>query len=184
MAHRDPAELESVELLPEDVRTLTADEELAAYDDILDYDPELDRELAEEAIEPFGRSWDFDFNARRFQNLGMGPAQTTGLDSLRMWVYACLNTAKDAHPIFDEDFGVEGLDDMIGQPWDAELAGRYRTAVRDALLQHDRITDVDGFHFNHNDLEEWVEVTFVIVVDDDEEVDFTAQVAAASGVAV
>ena len=68
------------------------------------------------------------------------------LESLRQAIYLILSTERYAYLIYSWNYGVE-LVELIGQP-------------KEALLQDDRITAVDGFEFETG--KKTVHVTFTV----------------------
>lgn len=71
--------------------------------------------------------------------------KTDGLFAVQQAVYLALNVERYDYLIYSWNYGVE-LADLFGQPTNyvcAVLPGR----IREALLQDDRITDVDSFSF-------------------------------------
>jgi hypothetical protein len=118
---------------------------------------------------PIGRGWAFDFLAGEFLLNGSAPAEVSGLDQLRMWIEKTLRTARFAHPIYSESYGMEEPDQLIGEVYEGELAGAYQEAIVDALTVHDRIAAVDGFYFEHDPSDEALFVTFTVTLDSDDE---------------
>lgn len=66
-------------------------------------------------------------------------------DALRQTVYLILNVERYAYPIYSRNYGSE-LADLIGQPMDYAMSEMKRR-ITDALMQDDRITDVDDWTF-------------------------------------
>ena len=62
------------------------------------------------------------------------------LDSVKQAIYHILSTERYSNPIYDGDYGVE-LEQYIGKDIGFIMAGIQET-LRDALLQDDRISDV------------------------------------------
>ena len=134
-------------------------------------DPELEAALgaiavAPDDVEPLGRSWAFDFNAGQFaRGGGQSPIVVTGEGALRMWVLKALHTARLAHPIYTDQYGIELPFDLVGRSVSPEGIGRYAAAVTDALLVHDRITAVIDFQFSHDPDEGALYVGFTVELD-------------------
>lgn len=133
---------EVAELLPLDDDGIDVDDELeaAAASALggLDEEPE-----PEEAPEPFGRSWLWDPDRRRFVRHGQAPAEARGLDAARMWAFMAVHTARFAHAVFSDAFGMDRPEEPIGRTDTVELEDDYAERVRDALLIYDRFTDVE-----------------------------------------
>lgn len=143
MAGTDADDL-GFELLPADDEGATPEQALAAA-------AASALEAADAAVpddsdppEPFGYSWAFDFAAGRFVRQGSSPARVTGLDALAQRVMMALNSARYAHPIFSDDFGVEDPQHGLGLAGAEarEAADDWRVKVRDAVLVLDGVTDV------------------------------------------
>lgn len=115
---------------------------------------------------PLGRSWAFDFETGQFaRGGGASPIVVTGEASPRMWVLKALHTARLAHPVYTEDYGVELPFDLVGGRVTPEGIGRYAAAVTDALLVHDRIAAVEDFAFSYDPDDDALEVAFAVVLD-------------------
>lgn len=157
------------ELLPPDGADMAADEALEAA---------LGGEIAPAASDepaPIGRSWAFDFGEGQFaRGGGQSPIVVTGEGSLRMWVLKALHTARLAHPIYTDQYGVELPFDLIGGRVTPEAIGRYAAAITDALLVHDRISAVEDFAFSHDPDGDGLEVGFAVVLDGGARVDIDA----------
>jgi Protein of unknown function (DUF2634) len=149
----------------------------------LDEDDQADVITVDAPPPPLGLSWAFDFSTNTFLMGGIGgPLETRGLATLRGWIEKCLMTARGAHPIHPPDYGVEGLTDIIGDAATPEVAGGLEEVIRDALLFHPRITEVVDFAAfvgEHDDLDtsitpddETLFVSFTVVTDDEETIDF------------
>jgi hypothetical protein len=144
----------------------TPAEELAALE-TLDLAPTDDLVVTEEAPPPLGRSWAFDFITKRFLSQGQhGPAETYGDDTLVFWVEKCLHTARGAHPIYPNDYGMERPFDHIGRMMDTADYGDLEGRIHDALVFHPRIVDVTDFEANQEPDDDALFVTFRIVKDD------------------
>lgn len=91
---------------------------------------------------PFGRSPVFDYEARRFVRRGAAPAWARGTGAVQQWVLATLNSARFAHAIYDDEHGVEDLEEHIGALDDLSLPER----ISRALVQHDRIAAVEDIN--------------------------------------
>lgn len=71
---------------------------------------------------------------------------TDGVAAMRQAVFLILNTERFKHLIFSWDYGAE-LNTVIGA--DVQLAeSELKRLIREALLQDERITAVDGFVFS------------------------------------
>jgi phage baseplate assembly protein W len=122
---------------------------------------------------PFGRGWDFDFEIGRFVRVGAAPKPVRGVVQLQLWIEKVLRTARFAHPIYSDSFGVQ-MPDLYGQPFDPGIAAQLASAYTEALLVHDRIADVTDFTFAAED--EALYVSFRVVTDEDEDLEFEVPV--------
>ena len=124
--------------------------------------PQADLTLAPAPTYPLGRSWAFDWDRRRFVS-GRGPLQTHGRATLRHWIAKCLQTERGAFAIHPPDYGVDGLEDLIGEPLVESLEVEDR--VREALLFHPAITDVTDFVMWTDEDLEALFVSFTVITD-------------------
>jgi hypothetical protein len=147
------------QLLPADGRDLTADEQLAS---VL-RTPSLEADAQTEVL-PLGRSWAFDFQAGQFVRHGLAPAEVHDVEALRVWIEATLRTARFAHPIFSDQYGLEDVG-LVGTNPDPATIGLYADSIRTALEVHDRITSVRDFKFTRDANEDSLFVEFTVVVD-------------------
>jgi hypothetical protein len=157
------------QLLPPDDE-LTLDDDLEAARQAMEGDFGPDDEPGPR---PFGRGWAFDFATNQFRRGGAAPLEVRGLDQLRMWIETTLRTARLAHPIFSEDYGTDQPFEAIGQVFTPGLAGRYSRAITEALVAHDRITDVKDFNFTGSPTSAVLFVDFTVVTDEAEELPIT-----------
>ena len=145
-------------LLPPDPGLINPDLQLdAALSPVEDDQPDVPQ--------PFGRSWRFDFVAGQFVKNGLAPQVTYELDSLIVWVEKTLRTDRYAHPIYSDEYGIEGPFDIVGQQADEELLAAYQDAISTALLVHDRIVSVEDFSFTQDPFEEELYGSFTVIVD-------------------
>lgn len=154
------------QFLPPDDEITLADE-LAGVEALLT-PSDLEIGAPPDAPAPLGRGWAFDFTTNQFRRGGSRPAGVSGYDELTVWIEKCLRTARGAHPIYSADFGVDQPFSMIGQPFNAAAAGRYGQSVKQALLAHDRITDVTDFTFTGDESSGVLAVSFRVVTDEDD----------------
>lgn len=162
---------------------------LPAEDEPLDPEEEaaeLEREF-EEFIEdddlvltgdeptPVGRSWAFDFQRQRFMRSprSHGPLETQGIITLRFWIEKCLRTARGAHPIHDEDYGMEHPNRIYGRPLRETQGMDLEQRIRDAVTFHPRITDITDFTTAFNPDEEYLACSFTVLLDDETTLEVT-----------
>lgn len=113
----------------------------------------------EETGSTIGRGWAFDFSTGQFKRHGDSPAVLKDEDQIKAWIEKTMYTARFAHPIYSDDYGVEGLNDLIARE-EPGVAATLADSISEALLVHDRIETVTDFYFNR--LDEALEVTFVV----------------------
>ena len=151
-------------LLPEDDDGVDVDEDLASAVASVLQEP---APVPGEAPDPYGATWDLNFETHRFRRQGLAPARLTGRASLVVWCEMALRTARYAHSAFTDDFGMERPEDMLGHVDVGEFIGDYEQRLREALLVHDRIADVTNFAADYDpDQGVFTIHTFEIVTDD------------------
>lgn len=162
----------AIDLLPDDGLDLDPD---AAFEDTFGDEFDLDFEDLEatEVVDPlpYGKSWAWDFSTGRFVRFGPSPGQTNGLDTLKTWIQKAMLTAKTAHPIYSDEFGMDSPDSLVGFVSDASAQDEWASDVREALLQHDRINDVTDFRFVVSDNGESLDVGFSVLTDEDDAIE-------------
>lgn len=82
-----------------------------------------------------------------------------GKEGLKQAVYKILSTERYENVIYSRNYGVE-LKDLFGQPVKTVIA-LIESRIKEALLQDDRITDVDSFVFDTSQKHK-VSVTFTV----------------------
>jgi hypothetical protein len=123
-------------------------------------------DIENDAPAPFGRSWRFDFQAGQFIRDGTVPLVVYEMDTLIMWIEKTLRTARLAHPIYADEYGVEDPDELIGQVLVGEEdLSSYEESINAALTYHDRIISVEDFSFTQDPFEETLYASFTVMVD-------------------
>ena len=82
-----------------------------------------------------------------------------GKEGLKQAVYKILSTERYENVIYSRNYGVE-LKDLFGQPVKTVIS-LIESRIKEALLQDDRITDVDSFVFDTSQKHK-VSVTFTV----------------------
>ena len=82
-----------------------------------------------------------------------------GKEGLKQAVYKILSTERYENVIYSRNYGVE-FKDLFGQPVKTVIAS-IESRIKEALLQDDRIADVDGFVFDTSQKHK-VSVTFTV----------------------
>lgn len=157
-----------------------ADFLLEEPDEPLTVDERLDAALAgvapgeeTETRLPFGRGWAFDFEQGKFVAHGTSPAAVSGYAQLATWIEKTLRTARFAHAIYSDDYGVDDPWQGIGFAYTPGLAAKLARSITDALTVHDRISNVTDFVFDGGGTSTLF-ISFRVVTDeDDEQLDFT-----------
>lgn len=137
------------QLLPPLGDELLADDALEAVAAQVPEVPDL-AALPADSPEPqaYGKAWAWDFSTNRFKRAGHTPVPVWDLDNLKVWIQTVLNVMVGAHPVFDETVGVdEPYLPVSGLASDPEVQHNYMLQTHQALLMHDRITDVTAFDF-------------------------------------
>lgn len=83
---------------------------------------------------------------------------TDEADAMLQAIYLILSTERYAYLIYSWNYGVE-FKDLIGQPKDYVMS-EVKRRITEALLQDDRINDVDGWEFETT--KKAVVVTFTV----------------------
>jgi hypothetical protein len=118
---------------------------------------------------PFGRTWIFDFETGRFLRAGTSPVPTTGFGALQQWVLMAVKSARFAHAVFSDDFGMEEPDAAIGELFVAEGISDYEQRLREAVLVHDRVTALENFEATYDPVAGVLAIAYFEVVTDEEE---------------
>lgn len=136
----------------------------------------LTSDTAEDDAMPLGRGWVMDFETGQLVRHGTAPARVYGLDNLQAWIEKTLRTARFAHPIYSEDYGVEEPWEDYGRTVTQEVTSRLQEKWTTALTVHDRIADVTDWRFNHDPAMHVLQCSFTVLVDDEEPGEQTALV--------
>lgn len=156
-------EFPDFELIPAEADELSPDEELANLtnpDDVADLDTVDD-------TMPIGTNWLLDTDTGWF---GGAPLVVTGVDSVVQVAQVALRTPRGQHVIFDDEFGMDHPEALIGHVDEAERRALYMRDISETLLAcHDRITGVGGFDFLHDEDDEIAFVNLTIEIDGEEE---------------
>lgn len=157
--------------LPDPAEAPTAEEEAAALEQTLEGFDDAVTVVATEPP-PLGRSWAFDFNESRFEvsPTSRAPAETYGVQTLTTWCVKALQTAQGAHVIYPSDYGMREPNRWIGRRLTGADYAQMETDVHDALTFHPRIVNVVDFLAEQDPNQEYVEVSFTIVLDTDERI--------------
>lgn len=156
------------ELLPADDEGLAPDEARGAA--VAGAVGEAVAPEAEPPPVPFGRSWTFDFTAGRFVRAGSSPVPATGFAALEQWVLMVAHTARYAHRVFSDEFGMEHPEAGIGELEVAAMISDYEQHLREAILVHDRVTGLENFKASYDSTEGVLTIESFDVVTDEEDV--------------
>lgn len=158
------------DLVPPDDDLISPEDQMNAAATAALEDPTAPVAVATEPPEPLGISWLFDFDAGHFIRQGAAPARVTGTDALEMWCLTALSSARFAHAVFSDEFGMENPAADLGAAVAAEVAVDFAARIRDALLVHDRISDVADITTNFDPTTGIVFTSFTVVTDEEESV--------------
>lgn len=157
-------------LIPADDEGLSPAQELEASIAGAVAEPAAIEPQAAQEPAPFGRSWAFDFEERRFVRSTGSPLGVSGLEALHQWVLMVVHSARFAHRVFSEQFGMEHPERDIGQLRAAEMVSDYGQRLREAVLVHDRITALQNFRAHFDPVEGALRIDYFEIVTDEDEV--------------
>lgn len=136
----------------------------------LDAQPEDD---GDDAI-PFGMSWAYDWDAGHFVRSGSGAVPVYGEDALAEWCQMAIAATRSAHAVFTEAFGIESLDAIIGHVMADEIPAEFEARLRDALLVHERIVDIQDISIDYDVGSDVLSFdAFSVITDEEESVELT-----------
>jgi hypothetical protein len=96
--------------------------------------------------------FDFEINPQPSKTYKLNEDSINGicdnLDAIKQAIYLILSIERYKYPIYSWDFGIE-LMDLYGQPMPFVVPELERR-IKEALIQDDRITNVDNFNFEVN----------------------------------
>jgi hypothetical protein len=101
----------------------------------------LTTEFNTESIKQPSRTYKIDFERGRIVGF------CDGLEALKQAIYLILNTERYEHAIYSWNYGSE-LKSFIGID-KAILESEYKRLIKEALIQDDRIDNVDNFIFSY-----------------------------------
>jgi hypothetical protein len=118
---------------------------------------------------PFGRGWALDWDTGELIAHGSSPARVYGLDNLQAWIEKTLRTARFAHVIYSDEYGVDEPWQDFGSQITPQLQARVEDKTRAALTVHDRISQVDNFDFERVEGTGILLASFRVLVDGDDD---------------
>lgn len=154
-------------LLPA-VTPLSGDEQLSAAEALLSL-----TQNAEPAVRTYGRTWVFDHRTGQFARNGSSPAGCDGLDALVQWIHAAVRTPRLAALIHSENYGVDIDDLFIGGLGTAAEFADYKAALTDAIILHDRVSQVTDFLVTFASDDDAAFVSFTVLTDQDHQIEIT-----------
>lgn len=163
--------IDDFSMLPaDDEISPAADVDAAEASAIAAADPILE---AAEPPEPFGRTPLFDFERGRMVRAGIEPVWVSGRDAVKVWCLMALYSARYAHAVFTDAFGMDDPEGPIGLAADAREAGSdWVEHAREALLVHDRISAVEiAARYVPADQTMYID-RLEVITDEDESLDF------------
>lgn len=93
---------------------------------------------------PFGRTWRFDYEHGQFIRQGRSPAETSGFGALEERCLMAMHSARFAHAVFSDDFGMEYPDSVIGEFAVGEALADWERHLIEALMVLDRVTSIQN----------------------------------------
>jgi hypothetical protein len=140
--------------------------------------------LAEPTLEvtepqPVGRAWAWDFDANRFvTGAGGTPLVIRGQAALQQRLTKLLLTARGAHPIYTEGFGVDEPFYPIGRSMVEALGSDFASRIEEALLYDPKVLAVENMEFEADaDDDQAIVGSFTVRTDDDQVFGFRARLA-------
>lgn len=106
--------------------------------------------------------------------LGAAPAMVEGHEALAQWVMMTIHSARFAHAVFTDGFGMELPDSILGEVADiAEKVSDWGQRLREAVLRHDRVTGLENFSATYDEDNGIVYVNnFEVVTDEGDRLSF------------
>ncbi|RXI38728.1 DUF2634 domain-containing protein [Clostridium tetani] len=98
-------------------------------------------EVEENYIEPT-KTYKIDFETGKIVGF------CDGIEALKQAIYLILNTERYEYLIYSDDYGSE-LKGLIGKDRDI-TESEYKRRIKEALIQDDRINNIDNFIFNYD----------------------------------
>ena len=98
----------------------------------------------------------YQFDLERYQ---LPSILVDGKAALAQAIYKILMTERYQYPIYSWNYGFE-LQDLYGKPFDYVIP-ELKRRIREALMQDDRITEVDSFRFEKQERNSLL-VTFLV----------------------
>lgn len=161
---------DDLELIPPADTALSAEVQLdLAAQEALEDPLSEEEEGSDDFTIPFGRTWAFDFVTRTFIRSGTAPAEVRGQAALQQWILTALHTARGAHASCPDEFGMEDVDDWIGDVDPLEAMADFEARLRDALLVHDRIAEIDDFEYELSPADGVIFIRSLVIITDEEE---------------
>lgn len=135
-------ETQTFSMLPADAQSTPSDDLSAAVAGALAV-PQSTLPVPAAVPQPLGNTWVFDFEAGQFVRAGSSPAVTSDLGALEQWCLMAIHSARYAHPVFSDEFGMEKPDAPIGEFAQGEVLADWQQSLVEALLVHDRVSAVE-----------------------------------------
>lgn len=110
-----------------------------------------------------------DWATGRFVRAGTAPREVRGRLALAQWLEMARRTARGAHDVFSEQFGMDGPEDWEGTVDVAEAAADYGDKLEDAWLPHDRIAEVTRYRAVFNPNTKTINILSLDVITDEAE---------------
>ena len=114
-------------------------------DDLEEFAPDEDLEESADILpaQPYGFTWRFDLAAGDIMLDDGGNALTVeGIGTVMEWINHTLGITRFETSIYGTDIGTD-LNSLIGSKEDEYILARSKREITEALLKHDRITEVE-----------------------------------------
>lgn len=154
-------------MLPADTASSPADDLAAAVAGAL-ATPQSTLPVTPATPQPFGNSWEFDFEAGQFVRTGSSPKAAAEFAALEQWCLMAIFSARFAHPVFSDDFGMEEPDALMGEFAIGEALADWQQHLVEALLVHDRVTSIEDLDLSWDPSTGVLTINAMTVVTDEE----------------
>lgn len=128
--------------------------------------------VAEPPPRPFGTTWAFDFQNRQMIRRGGRPALVLGLDALRQRCLMAVYSARFAHKVFSDGFGIDRPYQMIGLAVPTPVVLDYERRLRQALEALEGVAEVTEYEGDYDPGQGVFTCTFTVVSDAGQQIPF------------
>lgn len=122
---------------------------------------------------PFGKTPLFDFERGRMVRQGGSPVYVRGRRALEQRCLMAIHSARFAHAVFSDAFGMERPEAPRGDAVSVEAAAEFGRRLRDALLPFDRVVAVENIEVDFPEDGVMFIRNFDVVTDEEERIPFS-----------